>query len=578
MAGYKGMNANALQNLLRFDPRLVLEGRTELLVKYNGDIMRVANELGATVEILNNTFAIVTIQVEQIPLLYNYNEVEFLELPKTLTFELFNNISNACISRVHGQRFGLRGQGTIVGIIDSGIDYTHPDFINPDGTTRILYLWDQLASPELGSPPAGFSHGVEYNSEQINTALQARNPFDVLPFYDTVGHGTAVAGVAAGNGRASNGVQVGAAPEANIIVVKLGRTGNEAFARTTEIMRALKYLVEKAEALNMPISINISYGTNNGPHDGNTLFEAYIDSVAQEWKTVISVAAGNEGAAGHHFTGYVMQGRQTYIEFYTSGDVYKMYIAIWKNFVDTFIWRIISPIGTESSEIRPTQRLYLTTMDGVNITVFFNQPTIYTTSQELYILFEGVNRPIPQGLWRIEITGETIVDGRFDAWLPNVEDASYNTAFATPSTDITITIPATASQVIAVGGYDARSNTIAAFSGRGYTRSTITVKPDLVAPAVDVITSIPGGGYDRFSGTSIATPFVTGAAALMMEWGIVKRNDLFLYGQRVKAFLQKGARRNRNIQYPNNQWGYGSLCLEDTMLLLEQYTAGGISI
>lgn len=570
-------NIAALERLLRFDPRLVLEGRTELIVKYNGDIGRVAQRLGATVEILNNTFAILTIEVEQIPQLYTFPEVEFLELPKTLTFELFRNLANACITRVHGQRFGLRGQGTIIGIIDSGIDFTHPDFINDDGTTRILYLWDQLADPALGSPPQGFTRGVEYNSAQINEALQSPNPFDIVPFFDYNGHGTAVAGVAAGNGRASSGVQIGAAPEASLIVVKLGRTGNEAFARTTEIMRALKYIVDKARELNMPVSINISYGTNNGPHDGNTLFEAYIDSVAQEWKTSISVATGNEGAAAHHFTGFVVQGRQTYMEFFTFGDVYKLYVAIWKNFVDTFVWRIISPVGTESGEIRQTARLYLATMDGVNITVFFNQPTIYTESQEIYILFEGVNRPLPQGLWRIEVTGENVVDGRFDAWLPNVEDVSFSTAFATPNTDITLTLPSTASQVIAVGGYDARSGTVASFSGRGYTRNNI-VKPDLVAPAVDVITTIPGGGYDRFSGTSIASPFVAGAAALMMEWGIVNRNDVFLYGQRVKAFLQKGARRNRNVQYPNNQWGYGSLCLEDTMLLLEQYTSGGIFI
>ncbi len=570
-------NIAALERLLRFDPRLVLEGRTELIVKYNGDIGRVAQRLGATVEILNNTFAILTIEVEQIPQLYTFPEVEFLELPKTLTFELFRNLANACITRVHGQRFGLRGQGTIIGIIDSGIDFTHPDFINDDGTTRILYLWDQLADPALGSPPQGFTRGVEYNSAQINEALQSPNPFDIVPFFDYNGHGTAVAGVAAGNGRASSGVQIGAAPEASLIVVKLGRTGNEAFARTTEIMRALKYIVDKARELNMPVSINISYGTNNGPHDGNTLFEAYIDSVAQEWKTSISVATGNEGAAAHHFTGFVVQGRQTYMEFFTFGDVYKLYVAIWKNFVDTFVWRIISPVGTESGEIRQTARLYLATMDGVNITVFFNQPTIYTESQEIYILFEGVNRPLPQGLWRIEVTGENVVDGRFDAWLPNVEDVSFSTAFATPNTDITLTLPSTASQVIAVGGYDARSGTVASFSGRGYTRNNI-VKPDLVAPAVDVITTIPGGGYDRFSGTSIASPFVAGAVALMMEWGIVNRNDVFLYGQRVKAFLQKGARRNRNVQYPNNQWGYGSLCLEDTMLLLEQYTSGGIFI
>jgi minor extracellular serine protease Vpr len=571
-------NINAIQNLLRFDPRLVLEGQTELIVKYNGDIERVASSVNATVEILNSSFAIMTIDVGDIPSLYDFNEIEFLELPKTLTFQLYNNISSACISRVQGQRFRLRGRGTIVGIIDSGIDYTHPDFINDDGTTRIMYIWDQLGSSEAGSPPQGFLHGVEYTAGQINEALQSADPFSVVPFTDTIGHGTAVAGIAAGNGRASNGVQTGAAPEANIIVVKLGRTGFEAFARTTEIMRAMKYLSDKARQANMPLSINLSYGTNNSPHDGNTLFEAYINSVSQEWKTVISVATGNEGAAGHHYTGFLTAGRQTNIEFYVFEEIFKLYITIWKNFSDTMSFRISSPSGNETGEIRPTTRFIIGSLEGVNLTVFNNQPTIYTTAQEIFILFEGLNRPIPQGLWRIEVIPEVIVDGQIDAWLPNTDERIIGVAFATPSIETTLTMPSTASNVISVGGYDARSGTIAAFSGRGYTRFIETIKPDLVAPAVDIITAVPGGGYDRFSGTSMAAPFVTGAAALMMEWGIVQRHDVFLYGQRVKAFLQKGAHRNRNIDYPNNQWGYGSLCLEDTMLLLEQYTAGGLTI
>jgi Subtilisin-like serine proteases len=568
-------NLTVIRNLIRFDPRLVVDGRTELIVKYSGDIAKVAREVQAQIEILDSNYAIMTIDVENIPGLYAYNEVEFLELPKTLTFELYNNISSACISRVHSQRFNLRGQGTIVGIIDSGIDYTHPDFINNDGTTRILYIWDQLAQ---GTPPEGFRSGVEYTADQLNVALKSSNPFALVPFVDTVGHGTAVSGIAAGNGRASNLVQVGAAPEANIIVVKLGQTGYEAFARTTEIMRAMKYISDKAENLGMPVSINLSYGTNNGPHDGNTLFETYIDTVAQKWKTVISIATGNEGAAGHHYSGTAVEGRTTNVEFITSGNVYKLYLAMWKNFSDTFVFRIFSPEGNESGEIRPTTRFFLTTMDGVDITVFYNQPTIYSTAQEVYFLFESDNEPIPQGLWRIEIFAEEVVDGRFDIWLPNIDDVSNSTAFVTPNTNTTMTLPSTASQVIAVGGYDARSGTIAAFSGRGYTRGDIMIKPDLVAPAVDIITAVPGGGYDRFSGTSMAAPFVTGAAALMMEWGIVNRQDLFLYGQRVKAFLQKGARRDRNISYPNNQWGYGSLCLENTMLLLVNYTGGGVSI
>ena len=485
-----------------------------------------------------------------------------------------NNISVACITRIHGQRFGLRGNGTIIGIIDSGIDYTHPDFINDDGTSRILFAWDQFGT---GEPPAGFRSGVEYTNAKINEALRSPNPFEVVPLVDTIGHGTAVSAIAAGNGRASEGTQIGVAPEANLIVVKLGQVGYEAFARTTEIMRAIKYISDKAEALGMPVSINLSYGTNNGPHDGNTLFENYIDDVSQKWKTVISVASGNEGAAGHHFAGTAVQGRTTSVDFTTPGDVYKIYVSMWKNFNDSFVYSIVAPSGDRSSQMRPTTRFLFDNLDGVRITGFNVQPTIYTTFQELYFLFEGEDKPIPQGLWRIEIYGEQVVDGRFDIWLPNTDDVSYGTAFVTPDTSLTLTLPSTAAYVISVGGYNGRTGTLAAFSGRGYTRGNVMIKPDLVAPAVDIITAVPGG-YDRFSGTSMAAPFVTGAAALMMEWGVVRGHDRFLYGQRVKAFLQKGARRDHNITYPNNQWGYGTLCLENSMLLLYDYTGGGTSI
>lgn len=569
--------ATEIDEIIRFDPRIVKNGNLiEVIVKYNGNIISVGEQTGAEVEILSNNYAILTLLEGQVPLLYNYPEIEYIELPKTLTFLLKRSMGQACIPPVRDKnRFGLRGKGTIIGIIDSGIDYTHPDFLNEDGTSRVLFFWDQT---RVGVPPTGFKTGIEYNNEQINEILNTMQGGSVVFGLDENGHGTAVSGIAAGNGRSSNGREEGAAPEASIIVVKLGQTGFEAFARSTEVMRAIKYISDKAIQLNMPVAINISFGTNNGSHNGSSLFETYIDSMAERWKTVIVVATGNEGSAGHHYSNIIKQGESINVEFVTTGNLSKMYMTFWKNFADTFTLELISPGGQTTGVMRPITRLTSVNLEGVEVSVFFGQPNQYRTDQEKFFLFDGRRSGIPQGIWRLVVTGEQVVDGRFNIWLPTIEDVTNDTAFTLPSVGTTLTLPSTAKNVISVGGYNSNIGSAADFSGRGYTRSDVYVKPDILAPAVGIITTRTGGGYDSFTGTSAAAPFVTGSAALMMEWGIVRGNDPFLYGQRVKAFLQKGARRERALPFPNPLWGYGTLCLNDTMELLTQYVRGGISI
>ena len=546
----------------------------EVIVKFTGDIFRVAEAVGGMAEVLSENYAIVTIPVEQLVPLYAYPEIEYIELPKTLTFVLSRSLSHACITYVQSDfGFALRGNGVLVGIIDSGIDYTHPDFRNPDGTTRIAFLWDQSID---GAPPEGFLYGTEYTAEQINAALQAVDPYSIVPSRDDIGHGTAVAGIAAGNGRASQGVQVGAAPQATLAIVKLGDIDNRATTRSTQIMRGIKYLYDKAGQLNMPLSVNLSYGTNFGAHDGNTLFESYIDDMTLQGRSVISVATGNEGSAGHHFSGRVLENGQVTVEFTTSGQVSQIYMPLWKNFVDTFSYELISPSGRTTGEILPVQSAVNVILDNVQVDIYFGQPTHYQLAQENYFMFRGVSgRPIPQGVWTLIIRGLDVVDGNFDIWLPTADAVSTGTSFLQPDTAVTLTIPSTVQNVISVGGYNSLIGNSADFSGRGYTRFIIYVKPDLVAPAVAITTARAGGGYDVFTGTSMAAPFVTGAAALMMEWGIVQGNDPFLYGQRVKAFLQKGARRELSIPFPNAIWGYGTLCLNNTMNLLVEYLQRG---
>ncbi|HWR23204.1 MAG TPA: S8 family peptidase [Feifaniaceae bacterium] len=546
----------------------------EVIVKFAGDIARVAAAAGGMAELLSDNYAILTIPIGQLIPLYSYPEVEYVELPRTLTFVLSRSLSHACITYVQSDfGFALRGNGILIGMIDSGIDYTHPDFRNPDGTTRIAFLWDQSIN---GAPPEGFLYGTEYTAAEINAALQADDPFSVVPSRDNLGHGTAVAGIAAGNGRASQGVQVGAAPQATLAVVKLGDIDERATARSTQIMRAIKYLYDKAEQLNMPLAINLSYGTNFGAHDGTSLFEGYISDMAERGRSVISVATGNEGSAGHHFSGRVLEDGQVTVEFTTSGQINEIFMPVWKNFVDSFSYELISPSGRTTGEILPIQSAVNVVLDNVQVNFYFGQPTHYQLAQENYFMFRGAGgRPIPQGVWTLIIRGLDVVDGNFDIWLPTGDAVSSETAFLQPDTSVTLTIPSTVQNVISVGGYNSLIGNSADFSGRGNTRFIVYPKPDIVAPAVAITTARAGGGYDTFTGTSMAAPFVTGAAALMMEWGLLQGNDPFLYGQRVKAFLQKGARRELAIAFPNTIWGYGTLCLNNTMNLLVEYLQRG---
>lgn len=536
----------------------------EVIVRYNGDINRVAENLGVQVEVLSEDFAIITLPAYKIRELAMMSEIEYIEIPKTLTFVLDQSLRQSCI---YGNESAggvlLRGNGVAIGIIDSGIDYTHPDFINEDGSTRIISIWDQGVS---GNPPTGFNSGTEYTREEINEAL---NTGERLAHTDTVGHGTHVASIAAGNGRGSNGRYRGVASDAELIVVKLGETGREYFARTTELMRAIKYILDKARFYNMPVAINISYGTNDGSHDGQSLFETYINEMSNHWRNSIVVAMGNEGVSAHHYRGRVSGGTEDRVEFNVQGNIRTMFLSMWKSFVDTFTLELIAPSGQTTGVLLGNNPVNRFRMGDTDVFIAIGEPTPYNNNQEIYFRLIANENYVNNGIWTIRVIGNNVVEGSFDIWLPVTESVGSVTAFINPDINTTLTLPAAAQQVISVGGYDGSLGSVASFSGRGYTRDTNFVKPDIVAPAVNITAAKVNGGYDRLSGTSMAAPHVTGAGAILMQWGIVEGNDPFMFGERLKSYLQLGARRRDGIEYPNREWGYGELCLANTLNILK---------
>lgn len=532
----------------------------ELIVKYNGDLS-VIRDLVVSTEILTNQYAIIVVPEENINRLSDYSEIEFIEKPHDMVFELEEGKRAACITPVQIGYPNLTGEGVLLGIIDSGIDYRHPAFINEDGTTRIVSLLSINDEADLNL------RNIVYTREQINEALRQPTEAEALaivPSIDFIGHGTHVAGIAGGNGRGSNGQYEGVAYNSEFIIVQLSQTPASPFVKSTEIMKGVAYLLETAQALKRPVAINISYGNNYGSHDGSSLFETYLDEMSNIWKGVICVGSGNEGSAAHHYENTIKEGETQVVEVAVSSNESNLYLQLWKSFSDDFAIELVAPNGQRTGFIKPVLGTQQFVLAQTEIAIFFGKPTPYNSDQEIYFEWLPLNESIAEGTWKINILGERIVEGNYDMWLPTSSTLNPFTQFLDPDINTTLTVPSTATKVITVGGYNQKINSIASFSGRGYTREVNIVKPNIVAPAVDIVSAVPGGGYDAMTGTSMATPFVTGAAALLMEWGIVQGNDPFLYGEKVKAYLQKSAQRNEALRiYPNREWGYGALCLNN---------------
>lgn len=537
----------------------------DLIVKYSGrlDAVRLLTE---QVTELQNEYAVITIKESLIPTLVQIPQIEFVEKPKRLFFQAANGRRVSCITSVQTTRFSLFGTGVITAVIDSGIAYELPDFRNPDGSTRILNLWDQTIK---GDPPQGYVIGTEYTKAQIDEALLQSAPQrrrDIVPSQDTSGHGTSVAGIAAGNGAAGGGQFAGVATQSDLIVVKLGSPRGEGFPRTTELMEALDYVVRKALEYEKPVAVNISFGNTYGSHDGTSLLERFIDDISNLWKSCICIGTGNEAASAGHTSGIITDAKEEVISLAVQTNQPTVNVQIWKAYSDVMDISLISPSGVRVGpfqEILGPQRF---TIGQTEILLYYGEASPFSTSQEIFIEFLPRGTYIDSGVWRFVLTPRRIIQGNYELWLPSENVLNRGTGFLYPTENTTLTIPSTASRVISVGAYDALTFTYADFSGRGFTRELNVVKPDIVAPGVNVTAPSVSGGYSEFSGTSFATPFAAGAAALMMEWGIVRGNDPYLYGEKVKAYFRRGAKPLPGFtEYPNTQVGFGALCVRDSI-------------
>ena len=481
-----------------------------------------------------------------------------------------------------------QGAGVIVGFVDTGINYTDSLFRNVDGSTRIIGIWDQTNNSdnsnnienETVKPFSAFSalYGTQYTAEEINLALNSDNPASIVPTRDENGHGTFLASIAAGNRDERAGFS-GAAPQASIAMVKLKpakqylrdfyliQDGAEAY-QENDIMMGVSYLYFLARKYSMPLVVCIPLGTNIGSHMGMSRLGQYLNQVSLSNGSAVITAAGNETGARHHFRAVMDADTDEVTAELRVGEREAGFsMELWAENMGVYTVGFISPTGEVAREISVPLRGENTVsflLEQTQITVYTQIADVSAGSQFIFMRFEN---PM-SGIWRILIRNSLDIRETFHIWLPVRGFISDETYFLRPDPDTTITDPGNARYPITVTAYDHTKNSIYIHASRGYSLSG-QIKPDLAAPGVNILgASVSGRRLTRMSGTSVSAAHLAGAAAILLNWGVLNANYPYLNTPVLKSIFVRGAQRNPALTYPNREFGYGTLDLYEAFLHL----------
>lgn len=499
------------------------------------------------------------------------NKYPYASIPSLYTVESTAPLEASGILRLQNQPFlNLKGQGTIIGIIDTGIDYTHEAFIDEFGNSKLISIWDQ--TDNTGAPPSGLHYGTEYTSNTINRALRLDNPKTLVPVTDEYGHGTFLAGVACGSENITENF-IGAAPDARLIVVKLKAAKqylrdyyfvkDDAICyQENDIMFAISYLLEKQLVLSMPMTIIIGLGSSRGEHSGTGNLSFTLNRLTEDTNCAVCVSMGNEGNKRLHFQGTVQDNiSPDTIELRVDERQKGVYMEIWGENPQIFSISVISPTGEILNRIPPRLNR------SENYTFLFEQ-TVLQVEYKLVEPFSGSELILLRfinptaGIWQINVYGEYNIPGAFNSWLPMSLLLYDDTYFLRSNPYITLTNPASSIGPISVASYNSFTNSIYFASSRGYNKDR-TIKPDISAPAVNITGPRVGGGYTSGTGSSLAAALTAGAASQFQTWGIVNGNNPELKNSNIKSYMIRGATRQNNMPYPNEEWGYGTLNIYD---------------
>ena len=503
----------------------------------------------------------------------NFEKYAYNSVPKCFTLIDTEALSQSGILQIQNYpTLGLKGNGVLVGFIDTGIDYEDPVFRNIDGSTRILGIWDQ--SIQDGQPPQNFLYGTEYTKEMIDEALSSDNPKALVPTQDESGHGTFLASVAAGGADVENQF-LGAAPESKLAIVKLKPAKpylkdffyipQEMPAyQENDIMAAVEYLEETARKLGRPLILCLGLGTNNGSHSGGSNLSELLDDIAGRWRRCAVVATGNEANARHHFYGKSDGNSMVAVEVNVEQRMRGFYLELWASAPELFVVAVRSPGGT----LMPAQNVPGNShqeqefiFEGTRVEIDYAQVGRTRGDQLVFIRFENP----AAGIWTLYVNPSTTITGQFHIWLPMSGMLEKDVVFLRPDPDVTLTVPSSAKIPIGVGGMDQKSGILYLDSGRGNTIASV-VKPDFVAPAVGVQAIGRLGNYVTLTGTSVASAIAAGACAQIMEWGNSRGRRLLLNSVQIGNILIRGCERNPDVSYPNTAWGYGKMNVYDALM------------
>lgn len=471
----------------------------------------------------------------------------------------------------------LKGNGILIGFMDSGIDYTNSVFRNLDGSTRIAAIWDQTV--QSGTPPRDFSYGSEYTREQIDAALQSEEPLELIPSTDDSGHGTYATSLAAGGADAGEQF-LGAAPEAAIAMVKLKQAkqylrdyyfipDNAVCYQETDLMLGLKYLNDLADSLGMPLVICITCGSSMGGHIGTLPLSFLIEGYSTRANHITVIGTGNEADKRHHYFNTLENTEDTKtVELRVGENVTGFSLELWTEVPNILSISIISPSGENTSRIpfrvgasAEIDFLFERTKVSVDYRLLVEK-----SSSEL--VFFRFNAPAP-GIWKIIVEPLTVADGRFHMWLPLTEFLTGEVFFLESDPYYTLTNPANTDSPVVVSYYNGTTGAVSQSSGRGYTR-TGRLKPDITAPGVNVTGTLPGDRFSSRTGSCISAAITSGAVALMLEWILDIQKATSIDSFQIKSLLILGAVRPKTMEYPNREWGYGQLNLYNTFETMRQ--------
>lgn len=506
----------------------------------------------------------------------NLQDYPYLTIPHCLTPMDMTALEVSGILRLQNPAaLDLQGQGVLIGFVDTGISYEHPAFRNQDGSTRILGIWDQTRQD--GTPPNGMVYGTFYGEEEINAALQSEHPLEIVPQRDESGHGTFLAGVACGSADAGTDFS-GAAPLAGIAVVKCKQAkqylrdyyfiqeGVECY-QENDLMMGLAWLNRFAYEQRLPLVLCIGMGGSLGSHAGEEPLSVLCDELGRRRQRAVVVAAGNEANQRHHEQRRGLSaGATESMELSVGEHVWGFQLEVWAMVPEIYRISVLSPTGERLPNmlVRPGKRQeYTFLFEQTKLTVEY---AIVGTRNSMQLIALRFETPLA-GIWTVEIQPELVLSGDIFCWLPLTAFLSGEVFFLRSSPDTTITMPGMSRVAVTTGAYSAVGGSIYPDSGRGFS-SLNQVKPDIIAPGVNVMGPVLRDRYEARSGTSVSAALTEGACAQIFQWGIVENNMMYLNTTDLKNLLIRGAGRDEDRNYPSPVYGYGTLNVYDALLRL----------